>query len=323
MFRFFALLVWLGAVPGLWAMQMVLEMSPSLTWKWEVLREIGSTQDQIDALCDEIEAKYRRYGWARSICREIPFTVFGWSEQNRPLLSYSLKNPVEGREEVAETLIHCAIHGDELAGVPMCFRMIEEIITKKQKLPQGMGITVQPLLNPDGFLAKKPQRPNARGVDLNRNFKTPEWAFEAHRFWVKRDRKDWRKFPGQHPASESETQAMSSWIETHNPQKIISIHTPLAFLELDSMGDQDLTRRAKYLAINMVKNAKNLNFKSYGVWPGSLGNYAGRLLRIPVYTMELPPGSTRRNTNKNWDSYSFSLWRAVQFDLSTGTFQED
>jgi hypothetical protein len=36
-----------------------------------------------------------------------------------------------------------------------------------------------PVLNPDGLLAKPARRMNANGVDLNRNFPTPQWAKEA------------------------------------------------------------------------------------------------------------------------------------------------
>lgn len=298
-----------------------LEQSLESEWKWQVLREVGTEEDQVQALCAEIDEKYRQYRWRDSKCSEIPFKVFGWSAHNRPLMYLEVFDGDVQPEKV--TLLQCAIHGDELAAVPMCFKMIQEVLNRKNALPEGMGLIVQPLLNPDGFVAKKPQRPNANGVDLNRNFKTPEWPMEAQRYWVNRDRSDPRKFPGAYPASEPETKAISAFIEGRRPQKIISIHTPLAFLELDSKGDADETRRAKFLAINMVANAKNLDFKVHGVWPGSLGNYAGLNLRIPVYTMELPPGDSKKNTKRNWESYSFALWRAIQFDLQTGNFQED
>lgn len=300
---------------------MKLKQSLEDEWKWQVLRESGTVEDQVQALCAEVDQKYRQYRWKESKCSEIPFKVFGWSVQNRPLVYYEIFEGPKFPETF--TLIQCAIHGDELAAVPMCFKMIQEVINSKERLPQGMGLIVQPLLNPDGFVTPRPQRPNANGVDLNRNFKTPEWPFEAQKYWVKRDGKDPRKFPGTFPASEPETKYISEFIETRRPQKILSIHTPLGFLELDSKGDADETRRAKFLAINMVANSKNLDFKSYGVWPGSLGNYAGLNLRIPVYTMELPPGDTTKNTRRNWESYSFALWRAVQFDMKIGNFQED
>ena len=70
---------------------------------------------------------------------------------------------------------------------------------------QGLQWKVAPLLNPDGLLAAKPQRVNARGVDLNRNFPTPGWQREAPRYWAKVTRSDPRRFPGKNPLSEPES----------------------------------------------------------------------------------------------------------------------
>ena len=297
------------------------QLSSELTrWKWAALRDVATEEAVVAELCREIDARYLKLGWKSSRCSEFPFKVFGWSVENRPLIYFEA--PVAKPSDKL-TLLQCAIHGDEVTALPMCLMMLGEVFDGQRTLPDGLGFIVQPLLNPDGFLAPRPQRPNARGVDLNRNFSTAEWYAEAHKFWERKDRKDPRKFPGDKPNSEPEVQAIVDFIRQRKPQKIISIHTPLGFLELDSRGDRDTVRRAKFLAINMVQNAKNLNFISYGVWPGSLGNYAGIHLKIPVYTMELPPGTSLKSKIAHWDSYGFSLWRAIQFDLESGVFRED
>jgi protein MpaA len=300
--------------------------SEGLLWKWQVIRELATEEFAVKELCREIDARYEKLGWGKSRCSEFEFKIIGWSVENRPLISFEAKGEIDEASKSASprlTLLQCAIHGDELTAVPMCLMMIGEIVDRVRELPKGASIAIQPLLNPDGFLASKPQRPNARGVDLNRNFSTPEWTAEAEKYWVTRDRKDPRKFPGNTSNSEPETLAIVKFIEERAPQKIISIHTPLGFLELDSSGSKDKVRRAKFLAINMVQNAKNLDFKSYGIWPGSLGNYAGIHKKIPVYTLELPPGNSLKNKIAFWESYSFSLWRALQFDIETGSFHED
>ena len=221
------------------------------------------------------------------------------------------------------TLVQCGIHGDELPSLAMCFRLIDEIEAKKVNLPSGTRLVVQWLLNPDGFLAKKVRRPNARGVDINRNFPTKDWAEHAVESWEKRDRKDKRKFPGKTASSEPETAAIVKFIEQEKPQKIISIHTPLGFLDLDSRGGPDKERRAKFLAINMSKNSGNYLFKTFGIYPGSLGNFAGRERHIPVYTLELPPGDSRKTIDFYWKKFRVALWRAIDFDLETGQFNED
>ncbi len=288
-------------------------------WKWQIISELAPHSFAAAELCREIHEVYQKQKWPPTECEKFPFKVFGWSVQKRPLLYYERGDPKSDKL----TLIQCAIHGDERPALPMCMNVIRELEDGTRALPAQMRIIVQPLLNPDGFLAGKPTRNNARGVDINRNFSTPEWDKLAHTYWMNRDKEDPRKFPGNYSASEPETQAIQKFIEEFKPQKIIAIHTPLGFLELDTKGDKDKERRAKYLAINMLKNTKALDFKAFGVWPGSLGNYAGRYKQIPVYTVELPPGSTAKQARQNWDSFAFGLFRAINFDLDTGKFHED
>jgi len=202
-------------------------------------------------------------------------------------------------------------------------KLIGEIEKGIRGVPKGTRLLIQPLLNPDGMLARKPQRPNARGVDINRNFPTDDWVAEALPFWTKKDNKDPRKYPGPVSNSEPETQAIVRFIDAHKPQKIISIHTPLGFLDLDSKGSKTKQRRAKYLAVNMSKNSGNYRFIRFGFYPGSLGNFAGRHREIPTYTLELPHGVSRPTVDNYWVKFRVALWRAIDFDLSRGTFVED
>jgi murein peptide amidase A len=287
-------------------------------WKWTVISELAPVEFAVQELCKEIHEVYRRLKWPSTQCEKYPFKIFGWSVEKKPLIYYE-----KGAAKSKLTLIQCAVHGDEMTALPMCMNVIKELEEGTRVVPEEMRIVVQPLLNPDGYLKIKPTRNNANGIDINRNFPSPEWDRLAHTYWMNKDKKDPRKFPGTVSGSEPETQAIQKFIDDFKPQKIISIHTPLGFLELDTKGDKDKERRAKFLAINMLKNTKDLDFKVFGVWPGSLGNYAGRYKQIPVYTMELPPGDSKRRAQRNWDSFSFGLFRAINFDLETGKFNED
>lgn len=271
--------------------------------------------------CTEVDKVYKRQKWGKpSICDKIPLQFMGESLEGRPLTYFETGQP----KSTKLTLIQCGIHGDELPSLAMCMNLIDEILQGKKKVPAETRLIVQPLLNPDGMFRAKAQRPNARGVDINRNFATRDWIASAQEAWRKRDKADQRKFPGFKPNSEPETQAIAEFIEREKPQKIISIHTPLGFLDLDSAGlGAQQARRAKYLAINMSKNSGNYEFKSFGFFPGSMGNWAGRERQIPVYTLELPGGDSARTIDAYWSRFRTALWRAIEYDLETGEFRED
>lgn len=275
----------------------------------------------VAALCAEVETFYAKMKWGESHCKDIPFESFGKSVGGRPLLMFR-----SGQSDSKLTVVQCAIHGDEMPTLAICLNLIREIIDGTRQVKAGQSIVVQPLLNPDGLLAVKPTRNNAHGVDINRNFPTRNWGDEALKSWGTRDRKDPRKYPGAEANSEPETQALVAFLETQMAtQKIISIHTPLGFLDLDAgKTDKDRERRARYLAINIVKNSGNYKFRNFGVYPGSLGNYVGNERKIPVYTLELPGGgSTAAAVTGYWNKFRTGLWRAIDFDLDTGQFTED
>lgn len=270
----------------------------------------------LEQLCINIESVYQKNRWGPSRCWDIPFEVFGFSVEHRPLV-YFETGKLDSKKT---TLIQCGIHGDELPTLPMCFNLIHEILSGSRLPPKETRLLVQPLLNPDGMFATKPTRHNKRGVDINRNFPTIDFSKSALLSWQNRDRKDPRKFPGQVSNSEPETRAIVDFIEKEKPQKILAIHTPLGFLDLDAKGQDDQERRARFLAINMSKNSGNYKFMTFGFYPGSLGNYAGQERGIPVYTLELPPGETKKTVDNYWKVFRVALWRAVDFDLDTGLF---
>jgi protein MpaA len=274
---------------------------------------------QLDKLCEEASKLYAKNKWGKIECPKLEAKVFGKSVQGRDLLYFDLGTTTSSKL----TLIQCGIHGDELPALPMCLNLLNEIQSGKRKVREKTRLIVQPLINPDGMFAATPTRQNANGVDINRNFPTEDWKKEATTSWEKRDKKDKRKFPGAASNSEPETQAIVKFIDEFKPQKIISIHTPLGFLDLDSHGSKVQQRRAKYLAINMSKNSGNYKFIRFGFYPGSLGNYAGRHKQIPVYTLELPHGDSAPTIDNYWNRFRVALWRAIDFDLSTGSFVED
>jgi murein peptide amidase A len=181
-----------------------------------------------------------------------------------------------GHGSLARVLVVGGIHGDELTSVSIVFRWIE-LLKQASDDAADYHWRVIPLLNPDGLLAKPPTRVNARGVDLNRNFPTDNWAHEAHHYWSVSTRRDPRRFPGVAPRSEPESSWLHYEITTFKPDVIISVHAPYSVLDFDGPP-----------AIKPPLRFGRLKLHRLGVYPGSLGNFGGLKEGIPVVTLELP-----------------------------------
>lgn len=187
----------------------------------------------------------------------------------------------------ARILLIGGIHGDELTAAAVVFQWMQ--LMHIGAAPQ-FDWKVVPVLNPDGLLATRPTRVNASGVDLNRNFPTPNWTIEAPRYWVKETSSDPRRFPGKAPLSEPESRWVSEEIQRFKPHVIISVHAPFGVLDFD--GPAPAPQRFGRLLLNPV-----------GIYPGSLGNYSGKFKNIPVITIELPNAlamPTEAEANKIW-----------------------
>ncbi|HYC45120.1 MAG TPA: M14 family murein peptide amidase A [Burkholderiales bacterium] len=224
------------------------------------------------------------HGWCRSVTRAIP------QIKPKTCLAAELKpvaRSVNGRHIMVSefkpartasprVLVVGGIHGDELTSVSIVFRWIELLQQPAGQVAQYEWRVI-PVLNPDGLLAKRPTRVNARGVDLNRNFPTEDWSSEAPRYWQVSTRKDPRRFPGTQPVSEPESRWLHNEIKAFKPDVIISVHAPHDVLDFDGPPDVKPPARFGPLRLNRL-----------GVYPGSLGNYGGLKEGIPVVTLELP-----------------------------------
>jgi protein MpaA len=179
-------------------------------------------------------------------------------------------------ENPVKILLLGGIHGDELTSVSVVFHWMEWLDTPEA---QEFHWRIAPVTNPDGLFSPKPQRVNAKGVDLNRNFPTPGWEQDARSYWAKKTRKDPRRFPGAAPLSEPESRWLHEEMERFKPDVIISVHAPFGVLDFD--GPNNPPRRFGRLYLSRV-----------GVYPGSLGNYGGMHKNLPVITIELPNAMT-------------------------------
>jgi protein MpaA len=180
-------------------------------------------------------------------------------------------------------LVLGAIHGDELSSASMALQWIKLAEQAPADTPQVVHWRFIPALNPDGLFNHPPKRVNANGVDLNRNFPTPNWARDASIYWEKRTGKDPRRYPGPKPLSEPESRFLIEEMQRFKPQLIVSIHAPYGVLDFDGPAKEGFVPPSRL---------GRLFLDQVGIFPGSLGNYGGVHKGVPVVTIELP-NSTR------------------------------
>lgn len=164
------------------------------------------------------------------------------------------------------------IHGDELSSVSVTFQWMQKL---EQQRSRPFAWRVIPCANPDGLMSRPASRVNARGVDLNRNFPSADWARKALAYWTQRTGKDPRRYPGPSSLSEPETRWLQQQLHEFRPDAVVSIHAPYGLLDFD--GPEQPPKRVGHLRLHRL-----------GTYPGSLGNFAGIDIGLPVVTLELP-----------------------------------
>jgi hypothetical protein len=190
----------------------------------------------------------------------------GRSVQGRTLYERDVVAP----DPKIRVLVVGAMHGDELSSASLALHWIQHALDT----PANAHWRFIPALNPDGLMARPARRVNARGVDLNRNFPTPNWARDAKIYWEQRTRKDPRRWPGTSPLSEPESTYLHDEMLRFQPDLIVSIHAPYGMLDFDGPGVPPPRLGRLYL-------------DQVGIFPGSLGNYGGVHKGMPVVTIEL------------------------------------
>lgn len=102
---------------------------------------------------------------------------FGSSVQGRPLYFLKITDNPNLEENEPELKYVGSIHGDEVVGYDMLIRLIQLLTTgygtdtRITNIVNNTEIWINPMMNPDGNAMV--QRYNANGIDLNRNFPTP------------------------------------------------------------------------------------------------------------------------------------------------------
>lgn len=235
----------------------------------------------VDSWCDQLGS--RLHSVSADACRVQNFTVArDRTAKGNVLMMRDIAVADDKLSPGAKRiLVIGGIHGDELTSVSIVFRWLSWI---DQSGAGDYHWRVIPVANPDGLFARPPTRVNANGVDINRNFQTPDWERDAQTYWVQRTGSDPRRNPGKSPASEVETRWLQEQVEAFHPDLVISIHAPYNLLDYD--GSMPEPTRFGRLLLNRL-----------GVYPGSMGNYSGLYKQIPVITIELPHATIMPSLN--------------------------
>jgi protein MpaA len=226
----------------------------------------------IDDACRQISKRLASVEY--KLCKAAQLQLTGCSSVKGFPILMSEFAPIKGRKPQGRILIIGGTHGDELTSVSVTMRWIEKLNRYHSGLFHWHLV---PLMNPDGVLKPGATRTNSNGVDLNRNMPSDDWQLNATNYWVEKSNKDPRKYPGEAPSSEPETQWLIDEIESFQPDAIISVHAPYGVVDFDSL-----------LLNTAPKSLGKLHLNLLGTYPGSLGNYAGINRNIPVITLELP-----------------------------------
>ena len=263
-------------------------------------------QAAVNALCREIGNKLGSVSVNDCARQGLQFAD-GFSVNNRVLTTRDFL-PEDLAEPLSRVMIMGGIHGDEYSSVSIMFKWMDLLANQQDSEFHWRFL---PLANPDGLLDGEATRQNANGVDLNRNFPSGDWERTALESWRRTTGSNPRRFPGHSPASEPETQWILEQIEEFKPVVIVSVHAPHGLLDFDGHVEAPL-------------KIGHLHLQQLGVYPGSLGNYGGLNLGIPVITLELPSAGimpSRAEIENMW--VDLNKWLSDKAFGLTGSRRQD
>ena len=185
-------------------------------------------------------------------------------------------------------MVIATIHGNEAAGTPLMAQFTAWLRAHPKEL-QGRKVVIVPVANPDGMAAS--ERLNQRGVDLNRNYPAGNWGAQD------------TKPHGEMPLSEPESRVLMKLVCHYFPDRVVSIHQPLACVDYDgpARGLAEAMGAVCPLPVNKL-----------GSRPGSLGSLVGVTLQRSIITLELPEDAGMDGA-KLWKMYGPALLAALRY----------
>ncbi len=191
---------------------------------------------------------------------------YGFSQRGAPL---EIFEPISTTPSI---LVMGSIHGDESVSTVLLSECLRSI--QADELQSSVILAA----NPDGVLAGT--RCNSRGVDLNRNYPTPNWSSDPVYYRNQPGNpQNIALSPGTVAGSEQETMALVALIDALKPQLVVSLHGFLGCIDDPQASDiaKDLAERTQMELVPDVGYAT----------PGSFGSWCAEQ-QIPIITYELP-----------------------------------
>lgn len=159
---------------------LIAALLPAAAWAADktAAEGLASTADPVQVTCEKISHKLGSVSLAECLQASLQ-TTGAWSVQEQPILIKEYP-PLGNRTPRARVLMLGGIHGDEYSSVSIVFKWMQTL----DRYHSGLfHWRVVPLLNPDGLLQAESSRLNANGIDLNRNFPTPDWYAQTRDYW--------------------------------------------------------------------------------------------------------------------------------------------
>lgn len=242
----------------------------------------------------QVIATFLCIGWALLIgCQSGPYApvittpqiahteVLGHSVQNRPIELITFGSGPD------TTLIIATMHGNEDAGTPLVYQLMDRL-RSQVKLLNGRTVLIVPLANPDGCNLRI--RGNANGIDLNRNFPAENRVNNT--------------VNGLNGLTEPESIILYNLVLTYRPDRVVSIHQPLYCLDYDGPADKLAQAMSCYCPLPVEK---------LGSRPGSMGSFVGVEQNIPIVTMELAKEDSQLSDSQLWTQYGYALLAAITY----------
>src|SRR5262249_38290307 len=111
-------------------------------------------------------------------------------------------------------------------------------------------------------------------------------------------------------------------IDDYRPDKILSIHAPLGFLDYDGPGDGQLPgsltptqQHARRLVTSISEKSQNYKVVDYSFFPGSLGNFAGDERHIPTVTLEFEKTDPKM-VDTYWKQFLPGIMQSIHYPFS-------